>query len=585
MKRIAAILLTLALCLCPLAAFAEEEKTLTPEECEVLDHLIYEANTLDALFSRHASATYTFTTPLTPETNGVNWIAPGEIYSWQGNVVEYDRDRTYYAASRDSETGELSMWCGVNFDPAYDPTYRVVGKSEEDFLGRDHSFPTYGVERDGLLYLYDECDAALNENRTIALGFDYSGQVFTSEVVADAATYDILKLSILMDGQVTWSVDVAYDEPEPQASMVLRAAFERQSDHMVTLTYVVDPGTDHELSKVLTVPANSQASFLTGDQPYVLFNDPDNTTLTDWDGLTDISWYIYTDPSDELMDQYARVYSAYLMESDVETFSSQIMTEVVQANTREALLANHTGVFYTVTWPLDEGGNYACYLEDGFYYETCDAYSFLADEQGEWYEEYEDGKTLSKYAFFAMSDEERDARRTYYFEACPVDTENTLLEQVVDIRPNDDGTLSLTTQQEAGAYDDLVPEEYHGLPVEFSYILDGETAEIRVMKDQLVRGEERIDACITEVTADAARPEGMERLLALRAAHEDLDPADAWTATVVYDAGTEAEQRYSVQLRLDVEVYFVFRDGYEEVSRERPEGTKDLVLYAGPVQP
>ena len=99
-------------------------------------------------------------------------------------------------------------------------------------------------------------------------------------------------------------IDVEYDTPEPVASRTLRAGFERASENMMTVTFVVDGGTDHEFSRALTVPTNSEAGQVFGDTPWVCFSDADCETLSHWDRMSDRTIYIFTNPDDELNDKY-----------------------------------------------------------------------------------------------------------------------------------------------------------------------------------------------------------------------------------------------------------------------------------------
>ena len=90
---------------------------------------------------------------------------------------------------------------------------------------------------------------------------------------------------------MTWNV--AYDEPEPLPAVALRAAFERAGGPTMTLTFVVDPGTDKERTRTVTVPVNSVLDIYGSPAVY---DDAGATMPTSFDGMEDHTFYVFTDP-------------------------------------------------------------------------------------------------------------------------------------------------------------------------------------------------------------------------------------------------------------------------------------------------
>lgn len=207
----------------------------------------------------------------------------------------------------DEATGEVSVFAGVNIDPEYDPFYCYAGGTEEEFYNPEHDQVVELYEEDGLIHSASQFDETLSY-RCIEeyLGLEYAGQYIRTEIVLNAETYEVLeRREIMVQGEeetIVYETTVAYDTPEPVASRTLRAGFERASGNLMTVTFVVDAGTDHAFSRELTVPTNTEAGQMFGDTPFVNFNDAECETLSHWDRMSDRTIY------PELCSGYTRGY-------------------------------------------------------------------------------------------------------------------------------------------------------------------------------------------------------------------------------------------------------------------------------------
>ena len=354
MKRMLAIVLTvlMTLSLCP--AFAEAVEA--PDEAAALEfsHKVYEACQLDALFSRHESVAFTFTNPLDPSRDGFVWETAECAYQeWGLNTAAFDRDRVVYQMTNDEETGEVNVFAGVNYEPEYNPFYCFAGGTEEEFFDAEHDHVVELYEADGLIHSASQFDETLSRQYIEEkLGLEYTGQYIRTEIVLDAETYDVLENReiLVQDSEetVVYMATAAYDTPEPVASRTLRAGFERASGNLMTVTFVVDAGTDHEFSRELTVPVNTEAGQMFGDTPVVYFNDADCETLSHWDRMSDRTIYVFTNPDDALIGKFQALLDevlaamqpaeadAELAEPDAGTFEA-----LIAANDAREILARH----------------------------------------------------------------------------------------------------------------------------------------------------------------------------------------------------------------------------------------------------
>ena len=349
MKKTLAMILAvlMLLCLTPVSALADTAEE--PDEAAAIEfnHKVYEANRLDALFGRHKSITFSFDYPEEPGRTWYVWETEDSVYQeWGMDDAQFERDRIVYRMSSDSESGAVSVACGVNVDPEDDPLYSFVRETEDAFFDPVHDHVTRIWEENGVLHGASEYDETLSrqfvENE---LGLPYTGQTIRTEIILDAETYELLKSvdSMEQDGKeiAVCVIDMEYDEPEPLACRTLRAAFERDAENMMTVSFMVDAGTDHAFSRALIVPTNTDAGVLYGDVPFVYFNDPHGETLSHWDRMSDLSLYVFTNPDEELTAKFQTVYEKVMREMRSAEPSVAAFEELVAASSGNEVLSRH----------------------------------------------------------------------------------------------------------------------------------------------------------------------------------------------------------------------------------------------------
>lgn len=312
MKKMIAVLLIL--CLCPLGALAETAADLDDGDIAGLYQAIFEANREEALFSRHESIAYKVYNPDAPDSYDVIWETAEQYYQSFGEAFAvWARDQVYYMMNWDPEAGGFYLTCGYDYDRCYN-IFCFAGDSAEDIFNPEHERLTDRFEEDGRLYLITEYDETLSLETLEGMGREYAGQSVKSKLVMDAETNEIVEYYqyVTEDGEdtVIYYMAMSYDQPEPFACRVLRAAFERDARNTMNMTYLIDPGTDHETVRTLTLPANTDCRFSAVTTPYVYFYDPDCTRMSGWDGMSDLTVYIYTNPSDELTEKFMALYNA-----------------------------------------------------------------------------------------------------------------------------------------------------------------------------------------------------------------------------------------------------------------------------------
>lgn len=294
------------------------EVTKGPEEAEIndLNQKLYEANQLDDIYRHHESVSYTFTYPEDHARDGYVWENADSAYQeWGTGSAEYNRDRVLYEMDYDDETGTMITRCGFNCDPEYNPFFCIFEMSREKFLDAEqHDHFTEISHENGVIRTLSRFDETVSrEWIEDTWGLEYNGQYVKTETVINEDDYEIISNSIIMveDGKDVFSfvTTVEYDVPEPAASRNLRATYERGSENMMNINFAADPGTDHEITRKVTVPINSDVTIKAGDVPFVFFNDPDCETLNHWDRISDNSYYIITYPDEVLTEKFKKMFA------------------------------------------------------------------------------------------------------------------------------------------------------------------------------------------------------------------------------------------------------------------------------------
>lgn len=276
-------------------------------------------------------------------------------------------------------------------------------------------------------------------------------------------------------------------------------------------------------------------------------------------------------------------------------FASEFIVEnMIAANTWEEVISRHDSLL--IRTEQEDGSVSTCFLTKDYAYDA--EYGNLYDTEDNW--RYVDAAGEDAFAFdwYAMSEEERDAmiwKPEYLFPALYEDV--LLQEQIADLTENEDGTLTLSLSLGAEefaaiqeSFGNPLPEEYAGMEYLSVFTLDPDTLEILASEENTILGEEKTRLIRTEFEYDAEQPEEAAEMLALAEEFRTVEPEDPRTVTVIYHAGDDDEERYSVVTDRKFRVVPFLREGYGLFSD--PEGTEvfagreetgDAVLYAFPV--
>ncbi|MCR4658041.1 MAG: hypothetical protein K5770_17725 [Lachnospiraceae bacterium] len=284
-------------------------------EVKAINHDYFVANT-QTIFDRHESVEFVFL----EKDNSIScfmWETKEAVYTeWMGtdeNDAEYRfADNRYYYRTHYVQDNTCDLNFGISAGPDPLQLLYVVVDSNGGMGNNEHESITAYREGDSIRVV-SEYDEEWSRNFAKENDADYDGGRYVFEFVIDADDYDVTEAveKMVSDGkeEVLSSVKVNYDTPEPSAATSLRAVFERSSENMMEVKAVFDPGTENELSYSYTIPENLDLRFRAGDKPVVFFDDPDCTTVSHWDRKSDKTFYVFTDPDEELQEKHAELVS------------------------------------------------------------------------------------------------------------------------------------------------------------------------------------------------------------------------------------------------------------------------------------
>lgn len=280
-----------------------EHETPSMKEMKEINHKIYVANTREELLKKHKSISYSFDVDYPKTDDAVNYyyITADYQYLEGDDLAEISKDRMVYELSGRMNADDAAMT--YTFDLSADPEadlYQYVYATEDGWMDYDHDTLTDCYTQDGRIHLISEMDEVASENYAANnIGEDYKGQIYSQETIVDAETYELLVDYVFRkkDGKQEQIAihTMEYDIPEPAACSIMRVAFERKAENMMTVTFVADPDTEQEIEVSAEIPANNQCEFMIDDPENIaIYTDRECTKQATghWDRMSDMTYYI-----------------------------------------------------------------------------------------------------------------------------------------------------------------------------------------------------------------------------------------------------------------------------------------------------
>ena len=602
MKRIIALLLALCLCL-SLASAALAESAATDEaDLEAIVQNEFKANRPESVFSRHASACIRYSFTDFPEYDYCIWETEDFCYYESASDARVlFKDGRVYALSKDPDEGDMEVGFCFEIDEDFDPIVSFVNGTEEEYNNALDMERTDLYLEDGLVHeIFRFNEARSREIIETYTALEYAGQTVLADMILDPETCELVREvdTIEQDGQtsVFYLEEYEYDTPEPMASRILRTVIERSSKNMITVDLVVDLETEQERSFSLSVPSNTEyLGVLTADKTPVFFCDPEFSTYYAWDCMSDLVAYVLTEPDDTLRLRYYMLCEEARKERGTALDPESVTVEALAAaNAPEAVLSRHENAD-SVASVFGEN-SFTAYYEKGLFYQCTvnNDSDVLFGERGGWYysDDDGDGEVELCFAWLAMNEEEAIERGDVRAEQlCAfVSQDVTPRETLLSVEQNTDDVFTVTTEMTPeDSLNELErmwpdrPEEYLEGTVRCAYVVAADTLELLALREYVRLNDELVLFFVACACYDTERPEGVDFYLAQEEALLSESAEERTLITVIYDAGTEQEESYSILVSDPELVTPVFRSGYS-VDPAAPEGVYledgSWVIYA-----
>ena len=316
MILVAVTLLSLTACI----KFGENIVRVTYTNEELADEFgkLQNANSRDRLIEKYGSYTVSWNQSERNYTSSIYNAADHEFWCINGSTAVYCTDDLTYV-SNGTGPDDFETYCIINMYGGNLGQYTLLPETFEDYLDAEKDTFDSAYIKDGLMH-YKTVYGEERGQETIAAYTDSEkpGWTLYAELTFDAETYEAVEYVHTMekDGETKIISDVkaSYADPVPPAAYALRSSFERTSVNMMTVTIIMDFNTDHEIKKTVTMPKNCECSFYANDVPSVYFTDPQYTTVSHWDRLSDCTMYIVTNPNEELVKRYNAIIAAQTAE-------------------------------------------------------------------------------------------------------------------------------------------------------------------------------------------------------------------------------------------------------------------------------
>ncbi len=316
MKKLLSILLAAAVCLA-LAACAAEPKAepFDREKALEFNHKIFVENQLDAILARHSSVTFRFHDPLNPDPAHFDYyyLTADASYSECKISANYcEGYLEYMARLQPDDSGQPSATATViaHLDEDYERynTYQVPLEDEDLWFRRDVEDVTgMRTSQDGFTVITTTANEEGSRQffEEYLYGRAYEGQTVRTEIVAYADSGEIVTFTQMLDKdgvtEQVFTMDVAYDEPEPRACAVLRACLNEDSLGSADVRFTVDPGTEKTRTLSFTVPYGHAVAYTAERQVLGVYTDEACTqpVTRRWDRMSDLELYfVLGDPAE-----------------------------------------------------------------------------------------------------------------------------------------------------------------------------------------------------------------------------------------------------------------------------------------------
>ncbi|MCD8155428.1 MAG: hypothetical protein LUF78_12250 [Clostridiales bacterium] len=245
-----------------------------------------------------------------------------------------------------------------------------------------------------------------------------------------------------------------------------------------------------------------------------------------------------------------------------------LLKEVEEANTLDAMVSKYGRVGYTVTQTSTDGTESVFTLyQDDTWYVVEDETGILVDENGDVYGSDYEADTSYRYLFIGDTYEDFCENSEYVSFFTYSENEQITSEEVIDDLLYLETTMDCSESDlewfsEFGFEEGEVDSEFT------EYVIDEETKEILELRSYVVSGEEKI------LFAETILDKEPEEYTLDEELSENIFGEDSRTLSVITDAGTDDEATYTQTVTKGSSIALYFEGVYDDTYYADPECTE-----------
>ena len=319
MKKLNSIfLLTLtSLSVCALASCqnqASGKKHISLSKDTEIAHKLFEASQIENILKNHESCAYTWDEPTKEDSNKEYHYVEKDLYyrEWSNGIYRLDLIPERLVVSTEwAVPAPFSVGVNLNAELTSYKPFNV--DNEEDFYTPDSEIIKDIYTQDGLLHFMTEYKKEDAEDFASYYGEELGNGKVLTDYVAKADSYEpkelVIKLVKDNKEKVLFISQMEYDIETPSQVYILYSYLLRDSREFMNVKFHVNKGQDSAFDIEFDVPKYTEVNLyhdgLAGQlDGFVYFNDLECTTLTRWDRASDFERYVFTEPSQELVDKF-----------------------------------------------------------------------------------------------------------------------------------------------------------------------------------------------------------------------------------------------------------------------------------------
>lgn len=273
----------------------QQVTTPTKKELRSLAKKIVKANQIEKLIKKHGS--------VLAYNNG--WIVYADKECSYTRTDEYtyssyaDKDTSYTLSWGDEPEGYYTLELDKNAD-MYDATharYYIEGNLSADMFAEDEVVTL--EEKDGTIILIGKMNEKESQEVIAGWKLDVDTEHLYYRTVIDAKSYEILSSDLYAENDennILHRTSLIYGlEDKLGECYLLRAMASRTEMDQTTCTVIIDPGTENEYTKKITVSRGEPLYFISTEVEEVTYKNAKCTKkIKEWNTETDITLYVKT---------------------------------------------------------------------------------------------------------------------------------------------------------------------------------------------------------------------------------------------------------------------------------------------------